>query len=209
MSTTAGVGLGEYRAVNGLAVTALVLGIASWMSWLHPMLFLLPLLGVMFGVLAIVQVRRSNGTQSGGGLATAGMILSLGLGGWAMLALMGERAELRNNRAEIAELAEGFGIALAAGNFDAAYDLTDVNFQRRVTREAFRTVLTGEQARLRGIRGAGTNNRARITTLPDSPATAEAVLDVETGLGQPLRQNVGLIRREEGWRFTELPAWFS
>src|SRR5688572_4627060 len=77
MSTTAGVGLGEYRAVNGLAVASLVLGVASWMSWLHPLLFLLPVLALVLGVIAMVQIRGSEGTQSGIVLAGLGILLGL------------------------------------------------------------------------------------------------------------------------------------
>jgi hypothetical protein len=208
MSTTAGVGLGEYRSVNGLAVTSLVLGIASWMSRLHPLLYLVPVLGLALGLLALVQIRRSSGTQGGTALAGVGIVLSIALGGWALAGELAEHRRISGYRSEIRDLAEEFGAALAASSYDRAYGLTDVNFQREVTPERFAAVLANEHSRLNGLTGASSNNLARITVVEQGPPTAEAVLLVETGLGEPLRQTVRLVRREEGWRFTEFPAWF-
>jgi Domain of unknown function (DUF1707)/Domain of unknown function (DUF4190) len=58
---------------NGLAIASLALGVAGF-------LFLWgigPLLAVVCGVLGKREIRRSNGTQTGSGLATAGMILGI------------------------------------------------------------------------------------------------------------------------------------
>jgi len=61
---------------NGLAIASLVLGVAGF-------LFLWgigPLGAVISGVMAKREIRHSNGTQGGGGLATAGIALgALGL----------------------------------------------------------------------------------------------------------------------------------
>jgi len=57
------------KRTNGLAVAALVCGCAG--------LFLLPaVLGVVFGFVARSQIQRSAGTQSGDGLALAGIIVA-------------------------------------------------------------------------------------------------------------------------------------
>jgi peptidyl-prolyl cis-trans isomerase B (cyclophilin B) len=48
---------------NGLAVAAIVCG------------FLFPILGVIFGLISLSQIRRSNGMQTGRGLALAGLII--------------------------------------------------------------------------------------------------------------------------------------
>jgi hypothetical protein len=208
MSTTAGVGLGEYRAVNGLAVTSLVLGIASWMSWLHPMLFLLPVVGVVMGVLAIVQIRRSSGTQSGIGLAGTGIVLSMLLGGWAFTVSAGERHRVIEHRREIDAVAVEFGEALAAADYARAYRLTDTNFQREISLERFVSVFSSESGRLGGFHGAASNSLARVVVPEEGPPTAEARLIIQIGLPDPFSQTVRLVRREEGWRFTEFEAWF-
>jgi hypothetical protein len=64
------------QKTNGLAIASLVLAVAGF-------LFLWgigPLGAVISGVMAKREIRRSNGTQGGGGLATAGIALgALGL----------------------------------------------------------------------------------------------------------------------------------
>lgn len=59
---------------NGLAVASLVLGIV-WMGGIGS------LLAIIFGVSAKGQIKSSQGTQSGAGMATAGVVLGcLGVG---------------------------------------------------------------------------------------------------------------------------------
>ena len=54
--------------VNGLAIVSLVLGI-TWIYWLGS------ILAVIFGHIALSQITKSNGQQSGKGLAIAGLVL--------------------------------------------------------------------------------------------------------------------------------------
>lgn len=60
---------------NGLAVASLILGLL-WLFWLGS------LLAVVFGHRAIRQINRSNGKQTGKGLAVAGLTL-----GWVGIAI--------------------------------------------------------------------------------------------------------------------------
>ena len=53
---------------NGLAIASLVLGI-TWVWWIGS------LLAVIFGVIALKQIEESNGTQTGKGMAIAGLVL--------------------------------------------------------------------------------------------------------------------------------------
>lgn len=50
---------------NSLAVGALICG------------FVFPILGIILGAVAKGQIRRSNGAESGGGMATAGIVLGI------------------------------------------------------------------------------------------------------------------------------------
>jgi len=71
------------RTVNGFAVAALVLGLL-WMAWFGSFA------AIMCGHVALGQIRRSRGLQSGKGLAIAGLalgyfglfVLSVSLFGW-------------------------------------------------------------------------------------------------------------------------------
>ena len=67
------------RKTNGLAIASLVCSIAG--------LLLIPLvLGIVFGFIARSQIKNSNGTQGGDGLALAGIIIGFG---WAALLVLG------------------------------------------------------------------------------------------------------------------------
>src|SRR3989442_50419 len=85
MSTTAGLGSGDYVAINGTAIASLLLGIASALVLFGAhLLLLIPLAGVVCGILAFRQIADSNGTQTGRGLAAVGLLLSLGFGGFSI-----------------------------------------------------------------------------------------------------------------------------
>src|SRR5438046_6344222 len=78
MSTTAGVGSGDYVAINGVAVWAMVLGLASSLAILDAVLLIIPIAAIIFAIVALRQIANSNGTQSGRVLASAGLTLALG-----------------------------------------------------------------------------------------------------------------------------------
>jgi len=88
MSTTAGVGSGDYVAINTLAIAATLLGLGSLIvPLLGPyVLQVIPLAAIVAGLVAWRQIQRSNGTQTGKGLALAGMALALLAGGGTLLA---------------------------------------------------------------------------------------------------------------------------
>ena len=81
MSNTAGVGTQEYVAINPTAVAALILGLASVLALLGSILLVVPAAGIVCGLVAISQIRKSNETQTGLALAACGLVLSIGLGG--------------------------------------------------------------------------------------------------------------------------------
>lgn len=69
--------------VNGLAIASLVLGIL-WLYWIGS------ILAVIFGAVARRQISDSQGMQSGGGMATAGLVLGLvGMGTLAAIVIIG------------------------------------------------------------------------------------------------------------------------
>jgi hypothetical protein len=65
------------QTTNGLAVASLVLGIVG------PVFCVAWILALVFGYVARGQIDRSGGTQSGRGMATAGIVL-----GWVWLGLL-------------------------------------------------------------------------------------------------------------------------
>ncbi len=88
MSTTAGVGSGDYVAINTLAIASTLLGLGSMIvPLLGPYLLqIIPLAAIVTALVAWRQIKRSNGTQTGRGLAAAGILLALLFGGGTLAA---------------------------------------------------------------------------------------------------------------------------
>jgi hypothetical protein len=67
-------GAGAVTTTNGLAVASMVLGIL-WIWWIGS------ILAVIFGFVALNQIRNSDGSQTGRGMAIAGLVLGfIGVG---------------------------------------------------------------------------------------------------------------------------------
>src|SRR3954468_1363531 len=81
MSTTAGVGSQDYVAINNAAIVSVILGLCTALAFLGIPFLIVGAAGIVFGVIAIVQIRHSNGTQGGLGLAILGILLSLAIAG--------------------------------------------------------------------------------------------------------------------------------
>jgi hypothetical protein len=65
-----------YPSTNGMAIASLILSAVGWIVCIGP------ILGVIFGFIALSQIRQSQGRQAGSGLAKAGIIV-----GFAVIAL--------------------------------------------------------------------------------------------------------------------------
>src|SRR3954469_9558517 len=81
MSTTAGVGSQDYVAINNAAIVSVILGLCTALAFLGVPFLIVGAAGIVFGIIAIVQIRHSNGTQGGMGLAILGILLSLAIAG--------------------------------------------------------------------------------------------------------------------------------
>ncbi len=147
MSRTAGLGSGDYVAINTLAVAALVISLAGALVVVDLLFVVLPLLGLVLGIIAFRQVRSSNGTQTGGVLAG----LAIGLSLLFLVTKVGkagvDAVRLSSDKQEVSGLIESLGREMAAidpadrpgdqKHFAAAYDLFDESFRGRVSRDNF------------------------------------------------------------------------
>jgi hypothetical protein len=66
----------QYRALSTAAVTALVFGLLSLAAFLDYWLVVLPAVGVVWGLIALRQIRARPGELTGKGLAMCGMAMS-------------------------------------------------------------------------------------------------------------------------------------
>lgn len=218
MSTTAGAGLQEYRAINPWGVTSIVAGLASWLALLTLLLLVVPVIAILCGAVALVQVRRSHGTQSGGGLAVAGIVLGLVAGSYVTYSGIQDHRRQQASAAEIQQTVVHFGERLTASDHAGAYAMTDRRFQEAVPLATFRSVFDTfarkrlDDGRVVGITptGASTNGRAVVTTDPATGVvTAEALLILRFPDDVTARQEIGLVRRPEGWRISHFGDWFG
>ena len=70
-------GLYQYRALSSGAVVALVLGLLSLLAMTDYWLVAVPIVGVIWGVVALRQIRARPEELTGRGMAWAGLVLSV------------------------------------------------------------------------------------------------------------------------------------
>lgn len=142
MSTTAGLGSQDYVAVNVPSVVAVLFGLASLLAIASPVLLVFPIVGVGLSLIALRQVRQSNHTQTGAGLAILGLVFS-GVITAVIFSYQGWQAiHRRADQRDIAALVQKYGELLNQRKFNEAYDLFDSDFQNRVSKQAFIVALT-------------------------------------------------------------------
>jgi hypothetical protein len=137
MSTTAGVTNVGYVAVNHTAVAAVLLGLASALAFFGWLLLVVPVVGMIFAIVAIRQISDSSGTQTGKGLAYVGLSLCLLLGGSAILMGAMEIAGVRGDQKAIASTLSQIGSFVRQGQYKEAYALFDSDFHDRVSLQQF------------------------------------------------------------------------
>ena len=67
---------GGYRALCSAAITSLLLGLLSAMAFLSPFLIVIPVLGILVGAYAVVQIRDRSAELTGSTFAWIGIALS-------------------------------------------------------------------------------------------------------------------------------------
>ena len=138
MSTTAGVGAGDYVAINGAAIAAVLLGLATaTVLFGNAFLLLIPLGAIVCAVLAWYEVGQSNGTQTGRGLAALGVLLALGLGGYEGVTLGAAAIHSAAARRQVVTLIRDFGQRIADEHYRDAYAMCDAGFQQQVSMPIF------------------------------------------------------------------------
>jgi hypothetical protein len=111
----------NYRSLSVTALIALLFGLASPLCFGHILLMLIPLIGIVFSILALRQIADSDGALAGRGAAVAGLVLCVGFG----VAPFARALVLRTTRTS---QAEDFGLrwiqSVAAGKTEHAFRLT-------------------------------------------------------------------------------------
>ena len=74
----------RYRALHKLAVLALLLGLASALTLIHPLLLFIPAAGAACALVALRTIRANPEEWTGASFAIAGLVLSLFFLGWGV-----------------------------------------------------------------------------------------------------------------------------
>lgn len=210
MSTTAGVTNTDYVAVNQTAVVALVIGVLSAISLLGALLLVIPVVGIVFAIVAIRQINDSSGTQTGKPMAWAGLALCVILGGakisYDVMAGMAVKQDEERISATVAQL----GKDVREGNYDSAYKLFDDQFQNRVKPDQFKKTWEAVQAptplgRLQVLEWNG------MTPIPESAAgTRTALIQARMRFTRGGEERVELTLHQVGtkWLVMRFPTFF-
>jgi hypothetical protein len=166
MSRTAGLGSGDYVAINNTAILSLLLGLASVLSLLYPFMLLLALAAAVCGVIALVQIHSSNGTQSGRGFAALGILLALSLGGVAGGKVVVAGIEQRRDKGRIGEVVNRLSDLIVAKEYSKAYQtLFSENFKKDFSEQEFANKWESFVPFLGDVKKIGWGERAEFETI--------------------------------------------
>lgn len=191
MSTTAGVATQEYVAINNLAVTSVALGFFTLLAMISALFLVIAIASLICGIVAFRQIRNSNGTQTGRGLAALGILLSLGVTGFVIADTVRQANERHRQTQQINAAIEEIGKHIVAGQYVQAYAMFNADFQQNWTLQQFEQIWKMYQdpdngyGPLRHIRG---NNVVQMDQLGDGTLVAytQAIIEFEKS-PEPLR----------------------
>jgi len=211
MSTTAGLGSGEYVAINITAVVAALFGVASMLALVNDILLVIPVVGAILSLVALAQIRNSNGTQTGMGLAIIGLLLSGGI----TIGLICTRIVVSIHRSQdqqaISSLCTNLGQLVTDKKYDQAYALFDGDFQDRVPANLFKIHLaTIQESKFAPpIDQMTWNGMVLFQTDQGGSDSAETVIKVHyKGSPAEERTAVWLHKTPDGWKFDNIPELF-
>ncbi len=211
MSTTAGLGSTDYVAINAPAVLAVIIGLASALAVLEPILLIVPIAGVICAAVALYQIGKSAGTQTGRGLAILGLLLSLGFAAYVGYLSVDKMRTERTDRAAIEVIIAQFTDHVQKGEVKQAYALFSPRFQERVLEPEFTDRLKYVQSSTWGnLETITTNGRYDFNSDPTTGVRiAQAILQMKLDRSPEPSRLEAVFRLVGGeWKFENIPAVF-
>ena len=212
MSNTAGVSTQEYVAINPTAIAALLLGFASISIVLTDVLLIVPLVGIVCAVVAIVQIRNSNGTQTGRLLAGLGLLLAMAIGGGRFVYVSLGAYHVSAAEGQIGRLVQDFGQDVRAHRYAEAYARFNDDFRQRVPFATFEQAFKAlDDERLGGLQSVEWNGQRMVfEDKPDSDITYAAAMTLFSfpKNPEPQRLQVNFERSGGTWRISDMDALF-
>lgn len=213
MSTTAGAGTQDYVAINPVAICSVFFGIASVLVVMSNVLFAIPAVALACSILALIQIRSSNGTQTGKGLAATGLALALLLGGGKLGYDLYVQLHVSADERAIGQAIHDFGQDIVHQNYEAAYNRFNDVFRNRVSLAEFKHTFE-EASDLPGIgrlQSIEWNHQAvDLVPRPDSNIVdgyAMAYFNY-SGLPEPRRMVMAMEKSNGVWRPEAIESMF-
>ena len=208
MSTTAGLGSGDYAAISPLAVATTVIALIGLASWFSDALLLIPAAAIVCGLFALRQIRRSNGTLTGTYIALIGIALGIGIlvtiGGGKLLADL----RVRPSKEKILGIISTFNKQVANHDFSAAYELCSPTLKANVTREKWIETfsLFDTVPEFGGLAGVEWNGTLEFSDDPEARklAAAGVLLKYRKG-GMPGRSAIQFSKEGDRWAIEDIP----
>ncbi|HWE04442.1 MAG TPA: hypothetical protein VG326_18705 [Tepidisphaeraceae bacterium] len=207
-------GAAEYVAISPMSIVTLMFGFASALSLLVSLFLFIPLVGILCGLLALRQIRNSNGTQGGLIFVFSGMILCLLFGGAVSARQAVAAARTRRDTQQCADVLAKFGDEIKAQRYDVIYnDMTSDVFRDMVPLKRFRESLATVRVHpflgeLQSVKWAG--NPIDFEPVAGTDAKfAYAMMLLKFQKGQdPAREMIKLTDRDGSWKIEALPQLF-
>ena len=215
MSRTAGLGSSDYTAVNTASVVAVLIGAASALALMTPVFLLLSVVGLVVAIMAIVQVRRSNRTQTGLGLAILGLALCFTFSVWTAYKSYKLQEERDRDIATLNSLDNEFGQDLAKQKYADAYALTDDRFHEEVSAARFEALFAeiASSPQVGSITGCRSNGLFGIDSDPETDmrtAVGITLIDTTRRNGEAALRTEFRFRNNTGkWLIYAIPEWFA
>jgi hypothetical protein len=212
MSTTAGLGSGDYVAINGCAIAAILLGVGSALVLFNNLVFLIiPLLGIAAALLAFKQISASNGTQTGREVAAIGLLLALAFGGFYGTKTVYGTFRNRSDDEAIVTNVRRLGELLKAKSYPEAYALFDDRFKKRVPLALFQVAWerVANSPVLGSIKSLDWNQLLDFETdAVDGSQTATGMMLLRGNPPVPFRMSMGFRNEGSGWQIDQIPQLF-
>ncbi len=214
MSITAGLGSGDYVAISGTAIAAVLLGIASVVVLVHTaFLLLVPLAAAVCAVAAWVQIGRSNGTLTGRGLAVLGLLLALGLGGYEGGQRLRDAITVRSARQQVVAMIHDFGQDIVHEQYAQAYQMCNDDFRAAVTLDAFegRWQAVRHSPTFGDLAGIDWNGLLSMEIDPVSGDPTAGGMVLITYVNSPAVNRTDMFFRKDdkGWGIDRIPQLFA
>jgi hypothetical protein len=213
MSTTAGLGSGDYVAINGTSIACILLGLSSALVLFDNIIFLfLPVLGLVAGVLAWQQISRSNGTQTGREVAVIGLLLSLGFGGFYSVKKVYGTFQNRSDEDQVVSQVHRLGELVNKADYKAAYGLFDDDFKNKFPMPDFenRWKQINASPYLGPVKSIDWNHLLTFEVNPvDNSRQATGMMLMYAKSAEPLRIHLSFKNVDGVWLIDQLPELFQ